>query len=212
MTSALEFDSSWSLGEMAYQAVLEDLRTIEARTIVEFGSGTSTLRLSRDLPAAQIVSIESDPEFLRQTRRDLELHGGSATVELVYRPLRWQRHGLSWFRSYEPGRLPPHVDAVLIDGPPIATRRGREACLYQVFARCHAGSRFYLDDYCRAAEQTIVGNWLRAYGGALRHRVTFEVDHRVAVLERVDEVYARRAHWRNTADSLVQTAKQLVRR
>jgi hypothetical protein len=100
---------------------------------------------------------------------------------------------------------------VLIDGPPIATRRGREACLYQVFAKGHVGTRFYLDDYCREAEKQIVLNWLRAYGGALAHRNTFEVDHRIAVLERVTEHYTRRAHWKNTADSVIQTTKQLLR-
>jgi hypothetical protein len=211
MAAALEFESSWSLGESAYQAILEDLRSIDARNIVEFGSGTSTLRLSRDLPEANILSIEGDRTFLDQTRKNLELHGGPANVELVRKPLRWQRHGLSWFRSYEPGAFPDRVDAVLIDGPPIATRRGREACLYQVFAKSHVGTRFYLDDYRREAEQQTVLNWLRAYGGALVHRDTFNVDHRIAVLERVTERYKRRPHWKNTTDSLVQTAKQLLR-
>jgi hypothetical protein len=130
---------------------------------------------------------------------------------LSLRPLCWQRHGLSWFRSYEPGRFPDRVDAVLIDGPPIATRRGREACLYQVFPNTHVGTRFYLDDFRRDAEQQIVANWLRAYGGALTHCETFEVDHRVAVLERVTERFARRWPLTNTIDSIVQTTKQLVR-
>lgn len=211
MTSALEFVSTWSLGELAYEAIVEDLRSASAKRIVEFGSGTSTLRLSRDLPSAHILSIESDPVFLEQTERNLALHGGAAQVELVHRPLCWQRHGLGWFRSYAPGAFPEQVDAVLIDGPPIATRRGREACLYQVFDNTHAGTRFYLDDYCRDAEQQIVRNWLRAYGNALTHRTTFEVDHRVAALERVAEHYARRVHWKNTTDSLIQTTKQLLR-
>jgi hypothetical protein len=210
MTAALEFDSGWSLGETAYRAILADLRSIDAKRIVEFGSGTSTVRLSHDLPEATILSIEGDHSFLNDTRKNLELRGGSAQVELVHRPLCWQRHGLSWFRSYAPGDFPERLDAVLIDGPPLATRRGREACLYQVFAKSHVGTRFYLDDYCREAEQQIVLNWLRAYGGALAHRDTFEVNHRIAVLERVTERYSRRAHWKNTTDSVIQTTKQLL--
>ena len=211
-TSALDFESSWSLGELAYQTVLEDLRSTGAKRIVEFGSGTSTLRLSRDLPDARILSIESEHGFLAQTRRSLDTLGGPAEVELSLRPLCWQRHGLSWFRSYEPCGFPDRVDAVLIDGPPITTRRGREACLYQVFPQTHVGTRFYLDDFCRDAEQRIVDNWLRAYPGALSHCDTFEVGHRVALLERVAERGPRRLHWKNTTDSLVQTVKQLVRR
>jgi hypothetical protein len=209
MTGALEFESSWSLGESAYQAILADLLSIGATNIVEFGSGVSTIRLSRDLRDANILSIEGDSSFLDQTRKDLERLGGPAKVTLRHRPLRWQRHGLGWFRSYEPGWFPERVDAVLIDGPPIATRRGREACLYQVFANSRVGTRFYLDDYRREAEQQIVLNWLRAYGGALIHRATFDVNHRVAVLERVSDQYTRRSHWKNTTDSIIQTAKQL---
>jgi hypothetical protein len=210
-TSALEFESSWSLGELAYQAILEDLRSRGAKSIVEFGSGTSTLRLSRDLEDAHVLSIESDDGFLAQTRRSLDTLGGPTEVELSLRPLCWQRHGLSWFRSYEPGSFPDRIDAVLIDGPPVTTRRGREACLYQVFPKTHLGTRFYLDDFSRDAEQQIVDNWLRAYAGALRHCETFEVGHGVAVFERVAERYTRRTHWKNTADSIIQTMKQLVR-
>jgi hypothetical protein len=211
MTSALEFSSSWSLGEDAYCAIRDDLRAIGAKRIVEFGSGTSTLRFSRDLPDAQIFSIEGDAHYLEETGENLRAHGGPASVELVHRPIRWQRHGLGWFRSYEPGAFPEHVDAVLIDGPPIATRRGREACLYQVFERCRAGTRFYLDDYGRDAEKQIVLNWLRAFPDALVQRSTILFGHQVAVLERVSDDFARRAHWRNTADSFIQTTKQLLR-
>lgn len=211
MHPLLEFRSGWSLGELAYQAVLSDLKSINATTIVEFGSGTSTLRLSHDLPTATILSIEGEAAFAEETRANLSRHGGSGVVELVHRPICWQRHGMSWFRNYTPGDFPREIDAVLIDGPPIATRRGREACLYQVFEHTREGTRFYLDDYCRNAEQQIVRNWLRAYGAALKHLTTFEVDHRVAVLERASDEFAQRGHWRNTLDSLAQNARQLLR-
>lgn len=211
MTDALEFKSTWSLGEEAYQSILRDLRSIGAARIVEFGSGTSTLRLSRDLPNAELFCVESDAAYLDETRRNLEAYGGLAEVDVSLRPVAWQRYGLSWFRSYGRGPFPDGVDAVLIDGPPIQTRRGREACLYQVFPHCHAGTRIYLDDYRRDAERQIVDNWLRAYPGALSHIATFDVDYQVAVLERTVERSTRREHWKNTADSLVQSAKLLLR-
>lgn len=210
-TEELNLGSGWRLGEAAYRAILDDLRSIGARSIVEFGSGASTLRLSRDLPDARILSIEGDPEYCDQTRKQLDRLGGEAEVELVYRPIEWQRHGLGVFRSYAPGPFPPVVDAVLIDGPPLTTRRGREACLYQVFPACHTGTRFYLDDFCRNAEKRIVANWMRAYPGKLQLATTFNVDHHVAVLERIADGSDPRAHWKNVVDSLIQTAKQLIR-
>ncbi|MBW2508436.1 MAG: hypothetical protein JRE81_07390 [Deltaproteobacteria bacterium] len=81
-----------------------------------------------------------------------------------------------------------------------------------MFPRTHVGTRFYLDDFCREAEQRIVANWLRAYQKALVHRDTFDVGHGVAVLERVAERCTRRVHWKNTGDSIVQTVKLLIPR
>lgn len=206
----LAFSSGWSLGEEAYCRILDELRAFDVRTVVEFGSGTSTLRLSRDLPEASILSIESAPEFRRDTESRLASLGGPACVEVDLRPIEWQRHGLGLFRSYAVGGFPDAIDAILIDGPPITTRRGREACLYQVFRHARLGARVYLDDYCREAEQQIVRNWLRAYRGSLVQRPTFEVDHRVAVLEKVAEARAPRPSLPNLLDSAAQTGRHLL--
>jgi hypothetical protein len=206
------FASGWSLGERAYRAIRDDLVQHDVRTIIEFGSGTSTLRLSRDFPSATILSLESEPQFSERTRGQLKDLGGGARVEVVLRPIIWQRHSLGFFRSYQPGSFPRDVDAVLIDGPPITTRRGREACLYQAFPYIRIGARIYLDDYCRQAEQQIVRNWLRAYPGELAHRTTFAVDHQVAVLEKVGERRAPRASLQNASDSALQNGRSLLGR
>jgi len=208
----LVFTSGWSLGEQAYRAIHNDLVQHDARMIVEFGSGTSTLRLSRDLPSATILSLESEPQFRQQTRSQLKELGGGARVEVALRPIIWQRHSLGFFRSYQPGSFPRDVDAVLIDGPPITTRRGREACLYQVFRYTRIGARIYLDDYCRQAEQQIVRNWLRAYPRELMQCTTFAVDHQVAVLEKVGERRTPRTSLPNTLDSALQNSRCLLGR
>lgn len=210
VSDPLAFASGWSLGEEAYQRIREELGRHRATTIVEFGSGTSTLRLSRDLPNATILSIESDPHFFRETGARIEELGGKAAVDLALRPIVWQRHALGLFRSYRQGPFPSGVDAILIDGPPIETRRGREACLYQVFPFARLGARIYLDDYCRAAEQQIVRNWLRAYPGALAAHPTFLVDAHVAVLEKVGNPRVPKPHLINASDSLLQNGRHLL--
>lgn len=206
------FASGWSLGEQAYRAIQKDLVRHDARTIVEFGSGTSTLRLSRDFPGATVLSLESEPQFCDETRSQLSEVGGGAWVEVALRPIVWQRHSLGFFRSYQPGSFPTDVDAVLIDGPPITTRRGREACLYQVFRYARIGARIYLDDYCRQAEQQVVRNWLRAYPRELVYRETFAVDHQVAVLEKVGERRTPRISPQNALDSAIQNGRSLLGR
>lgn len=204
------FTSSWSLGEQAYRAIQNDLVQHGARTIVEFGSGASTVRLSQDFPSATILSIESEASFCQKTRGQLAQGRGEGRVEVALRPLTWQRHSLGWFRSYHPGSFPRDVDAVLIDGPPIATRRGREACLYQVFQFARIGARIYLDDYCRDAEQKIVRNWLRAYPGALSYCATFPSEHQVAVFEKIGERPTPRMSVHNALDSVMQNSRHIL--
>ena len=205
----LAFSSSWSLGEGAYQAIVGDLKQRGAQTLVEFGSGTSTVRFSRDLDI-DITSIEAEHQYYEQTQAQVAAHGRPQRVTVHHRPIVWQRHGLSWFRSFAVGSFPSNVDAVLIDGPPITTRRGREACVYQVFERARVGCRFYLDDYCRSSEQTIVNNWRRAYPDAIKLVTTFEVDHHVAVLEKVADRRAAKVHPINALDSLLQNARHFA--
>jgi len=207
---SVSFTSSWSLGEQAYRAIHDDLVQHGAQTIVEFGSGTSTVRLSQDFPNATILSLESEPSFCQQTRSRLGERSGGARVEVALRPIVWQRHSLGFFRSYHPGSFPRDVDAVLIDGPPIATRRGREACLYQVFQFARVGARIYLDDYCRDAERRIVRNWLRAYPCELLHCTTFPAEHQVAVLEKVGERRTPQMSLHNAADSMLQNSRYLL--
>ena len=207
---SLKFTSSWSLGEQAYRAIHNDLVRHGARTIVEFGSGTSTVRLSQDFPRATILSLESDPSFCQETRGQLGERSGGTRVEVALRPLVWQRHSLGFFRSYHPGSFPRDVDAVLIDGPPIATRRGREACLYQVFQFARIGARIYLDDYCRDAERKIVRNWLRAYPHELLHCATLDSEHQVAVLEKIGERTTPRMSVHNTVDSALQNSRYIL--
>ena len=210
LPEALRFTSSWSIGEDAYRAIVTDMRERNAQCVVEFGSGTSTVRFSRDLQAA-IVSIESDAKYVQQTSDEVNAHGESQKVQLHHRPIAWQRHALSFFRSFEPGVFPSGIDAVLIDGPPITTRRGREACLYQVFANANVGCRIYLDDYCRKSEQRIVKNWLRAYSGALKLVQTFDVDHTIAVLEKTSDLRTSPLpRFKNTLDSLFENAKHFA--
>ncbi|MBX3248048.1 MAG: class I SAM-dependent methyltransferase [Myxococcales bacterium] len=177
-----DLDTPWAIGAAAYAAIVAQLREMNARVLVEFGSGSSTIALSRDLPALSITSIEHDPRFLEATRAAL---GANATLE--HRPLAWQRHGDAPYLSYTPGPLPASIDAVIIDGPPFWTRRGREACLYQCFDALRVGGRVFLDDYERLGERRIVRHWLRGFSGALRLVEVIDEAKRVAVLEKTAE-------------------------
>jgi predicted O-methyltransferase YrrM len=206
----LGLNGGWRIGERAFAAIVAELDRIRARTVVEFGSGTSTIRLALAMPELAIVSIESSPEYFEIVRDLAEGHGVDRTqLRLELRRLVWQRHGAALYQSYASGAFPPSIDAVVVDGPPHPTRRGREACLYMVGHALRLGGLIFLDDYVRTAEQQIVRNWLRVYPGALEMRV-IEEDHRVCVLEKIGARAEPGRALRVSLDSISQNARRAL--
>lgn len=179
-----DLSSPWSIGESGFAAIVQELEALAPKSIVEFGSGNSTIRLAKAFPDATILSIESDAGYRLATAKLVEKHGLASTrVRVEHRPLAFQRHALGIYQSYSVGAFPAVVDAVLIDGPPHWTKRGREACLYQVMPCLRVGGRVFLDDYERAGEQRIVRNWSAAYPNVFAVH-TVEAGHRLCVLEK----------------------------
>jgi predicted O-methyltransferase YrrM len=208
--AGLRFDAPWSLGEQAFEAIRADLVALSASHVVEFGSGISTARIAYELPGVSLFSVDSDATYFEQTRALLTAHRLEGRVTLVARPLAWQWHGGAPYLGFARGELPDAVDAVIIDGPPHWTRRGREACLYAVFDRLRVGGRIYLDDHRRSAERRMVRNWLAAYPGALRLVRTVAVDSEIAILEKTAERRAIARSWARLADAFAAAALQPV--
>lgn len=181
--------NEWSIGEEAFATLEQDMSQLEPRTIVEFGSGTSSIRLALAFPAARLLCLESNEKYFHQLQETLRAEGlASDRLRVELRPLKVQKLGWGLYQTYAPGPFPDEVDAVLIDGPPHSTKRGRQACLYQVANRLRVGGRVYLDDYDRPIERRVVQNWLRSYPGAFRVRREAAVGHGLCVVEKVREV------------------------
>jgi predicted O-methyltransferase YrrM len=176
-------DAPWAMGAAAYRAVAAYLHRIEPRTLVEFGSGVSTAALARDFPAARILSIDHDPRFVAETCERL---ARSPQVDVAHRPLTWQRHVGLPYLSYAPGPFPSVIDAILVDGPPHWTRRGREATLHQALPNLRVGGLVILDDLERRGERRMLSHWLRTFRGSLELVEILDAGHRLAVLRRTD--------------------------
>ncbi len=183
MPQSLNLDQGWGIGEASFRRIVEQIRAAGAQSIVEFGSGISSIRFALEFPEARIFAIESSREWYETVVRMREEHG-THNLTVSHRPLRWQMHSGALFLSYAPGELPERVDAVLIDGPPTWTRRGREACLYQVMPRLAVGGHVFLDDFHRNREKTMLRNWQWSYPGTFEIS-TFETGHGICVLKKV---------------------------
>jgi predicted O-methyltransferase YrrM len=157
--------------------------------IFEFGSGLSTLFLSRlqqELGVGShpsVMSIDHSQRYLGETRRAL---GPAPDVFLLHAPLAVTECGGRVFTTYHPDythQIPPgiHFDLVLIDGPP-AYRYGREAPLYHLAPYLSPNALIILDDANREPEQEALRNWQATWPEAFVVEMFPELKKGLAVL------------------------------
>ena len=97
--------------------------TAKPQTVVECSSGTSTLILARCMQmngSGKVYSLEHEPAFSEQTRRNLERHGLQEWATVVEAPLRAVEVDKAPRRWYSLDALPTDIaiDMLVIDGPP----------------------------------------------------------------------------------------------
>ena len=158
--------------------------------ILEFGSGPSSIRLAMAFPEAQVLSVEGDWRNYAETMSLMRSFWDKRNLSIKYRPITLESYGDANFLTYEDGMFwddQGEMDCVIIDGPPIYTLRGREACLYQVYDQIRIGGLVILDDFRRSYEKQIVENWLSVYPDSFTVEIICE-DHHLAVLRKIKSV------------------------
>ncbi len=189
MPDQLNLDTGWSIGETVFgriETLLLQMSTVER--ILEFGSGPSSIRLAMAFPEAQVLSVEGDCRNFRETTDLIQKFLDKRNLSIKYRPITLESYGDAEFLTYEDGMFwQEEMDCVIIDGPPVYTLRGREACLYQVYDQIKIGGLVILDDFRRSYEKQIVENWLSVYPSSFTVSIIRE-DHHLAVLRKIKSV------------------------
>ena len=185
----LNLDTGWSIGETAFKRIETVLLQISpVERILEFGSGPSSIRLAMAFPEAQVLSVESDWRNFRETTDLMRSFWKKRNLSIKYRPITREFYGDAEFLTYEDGMFwEEEMDCVIIDGPPVYTLQGREACLYQVYDQIKIGGLVILDDFRRRFEKQIVENWLSVYPGSFAVEIIRE-DHHLIVLRKIKSV------------------------
>ena len=189
MPDRLNLDTGWSIGETAFERITTTLLQMSpAERILEFGSGPSSIRLAMAFSEAQVLSIEGDWQNYAETTSLMRSFWDKRNLSIKYRPITLESYGDAEFLTYEDGVFgEEEVDCVIIDGPPVYTLRGREACLYQVYDQVKIGGLVILDDFRRSYEKQIVENWLSVYPGSFKVEIVRE-DHHLAMLHKIKSV------------------------
>lgn len=202
-------DQGWSLGSDAFNYICALAANRSYRSLIEFGSGSSTIGWPSLLPDLMVTSFEHDSDYCEETKRLVLQYNLGNRVSVHHAPLRisWM-HGRPYQTYARPEAL-PIADIVVIDGPPAYTRRGREACLYYAYDCLQVGGLVVLDDADRPDEQQTVSNWMSMYPGSFRlERVN--VGHGLAVLYKVHHVAKNWRAVKPLRDSYVVQAEKLV--
>ena len=182
----LNLDAGWSIGETAFERITTTLLAMSpVERILEFGSGPSSIRLAMAFSEAEVLSIEGDWRNFAETTSLMQTLWDKRNLSIKYRPITLESYGDAEFLTYEDGMFwEEEIDCVIIDGPPVYTLRGREACLYQVYDQIKIGGLVILDDFRRSYEKQIVENWLSVYPGSFTVEIIRE-DHHLAVLRKI---------------------------
>ena len=139
------------------------LRSAKPETIVECGSGSTTVTIARCLQLngrGHLFSLEADPEFADATQRQLVVHGLQNWVTLVVAPLTVMHINGRSRRWYDLQGLPTvGIDMLVVDGPPPVGELARYPAGPCLFPRLSATATVFLDDADRQDEQKCLKLW-----------------------------------------------------
>lgn len=151
-------------------ALLIVCRFIEGKkpkTIIEYGSGVSTIVLALLVKkyGGKIISYDHSEEYALKTVQMLHDYGVEDVVELRIRNLTKIQRGSGkpgyWYDTTE-DKVPKGVDMVLVDGPPASTGKlARLPALWHIQQNLNVGASIFLDDYNRPDEKDVVRKWLK---------------------------------------------------
>lgn len=145
------------------------IRESQPRTIVELGSGVSTIiscYCLEQLGSGSLLSFDHEEKYAENTRANLSQHKLDAIGRVIHAPLRpavlpsgtWEWYDLDGAL----GSL--SIDLLVVDGPPhMPGRLTRYPALPLLYERLSERATIIVDDTARADEKETVERWLREY-------------------------------------------------
>lgn len=155
----------WALSPTGLLQLLDLATAPSVRTVVECGSGVSTIYLAwvlRDEPGAKLISLEHEPGFARVTRNRLRELGLESVAQVRLAPLETVTIGDwsgDWYALDSMGDL-EGIDLLLVDGPPRSTgEQARYPALPILETRMSEDGIIVLDDADRPDEREVLESW-----------------------------------------------------
>jgi len=173
-TYPMPFGGGWALTPDAAVVLAREIALSRPRTIVELGSGVSTVLIGRMLKQAgsgQLFSLDHDPSWAEETRRHVKASELQDHVVVLDAPLARQQFGgkdFNWYQVPEQLRQAGSIDLIIVDGPPQGLDPDgmpRYPALPAFIAQLSPQAMIYVDDAKRPQEQAMIEKWLQEYPG-----------------------------------------------
>lgn len=179
----------FSLNPFTILHILNDILFNDRKQIVEFGSGISTIIISRFIKInnldTKILSFDNNNKWLDIISKELEKYNCKEPVSLVYSELT--KHNNIDIKKYDNdywyniekvntniNTLKNDIDLVIVDGPSTDTSTYiRYAALPVIKERLSKSSCIFLDDINRTSEKEILQEWNKELEGNLRNQKVY---------------------------------------
>ena len=211
-------DRSWALSWEVMQLVGRLAQLLKPKRVIEFGSGRSTETLAAMVQpyGGRILSFDHLACYATETAQRFKNRGLSQGAHVVHTPITWRHYGAKILPTYsihweELKEFYP-CELALVDGPPGFI--GREAVLYELFARLSIGGWVVVDDMDRPDEQSWLASWIRVFGDGLGVKVLPHIGDGIALLWKCGDTSPRyrfgwQEIWRSWQHSCRMRARSL---
>lgn len=161
----LPYFTRWSSSPALAARLIGIVRDSKPKTILELGSGVSTVVMAlaaRDTEAGSITSLDHDPVYAAKTRKELVHQGLSGHARVMDAPLvsvNTPRGSVPWYDLSVIDGL-SNIDLLVVDGPPRKVCTDARLPAFELlFERLSPGAIVVLDDTIRIDEATSVSTW-----------------------------------------------------
>jgi len=159
----------WAISPDFGALLISEILTRKPRTVLELGSGVSTLLIAYCLEKighGRAISFDHEMNFCEKSRAMINAHQLGKVAEVVHAPLQQVQLNAGSWDWYDTARIDPaiKIDLLVIDGPP---GQIQDISRYPALPLLHAYFSdevvILLDDAARADEQSIIAMWTREF-------------------------------------------------
>lgn len=162
--------TGWAATPELAVTVLRQLIFHKPKTIVELGSGVTTLINGYGFetynPDGILFSLDHNHEYAEITRQEIKQHGLETYVDLRIAPLIDINLNGGSYKWYDLSNFNPHskIDLLIVDGPPVSTvKNARYPALPLMIDYLSKNCSIIIHDTNRKEEREIVKRWLSEF-------------------------------------------------